>query len=102
MSDIGQHIVGPRNGVLQVVELAEVQEMNEEGDAEVVKTVGFVRVTVRSEVNSFPLPQNGVLQVAELAKAFEISEKGVVEGYIVSDSGGRRRTHWGTWASFVS
>ena len=40
----------PRNGILQVVELAEALETSEEGVAEVVKTAVLVRVTVRSDV----------------------------------------------------
>ena len=54
-------------------------ETSEEGDTEVVKTAGLVRVTVRNDVNSCPLPRKGVLQVVELAEALETSEEGVAE-----------------------
>ena len=49
--------------------MAEALETSEEGIAEVLKIKGLVRVTVRSEVNTFPMPQNGVLQVVELPEA---------------------------------
>ena len=59
--------------------MAEAPEASKEGDAEFVKTVGLVRVIIRSEVNSFPLPRNGVLQVIELAEALETSSEGDAE-----------------------
>ena len=47
-----------RNGVFQIVELAEALKASEEGAGEVLKTAGLVRVTVRSGVDSLPLPAN--------------------------------------------
>ena len=54
--------------------------MGFEGVAEVVKTARLLRVTLRDEVNSIPVPRNCILEVTQLPEAIETSEGGVAEG----------------------
>jgi hypothetical protein len=59
------------NCALKVTQLPDALETSEEGVAEVVKTGGLERVTMRGEVNGIPERRNGVLKVPQLPEAIE-------------------------------
>jgi hypothetical protein len=45
-----------RNRVLEITELPETLRTSKKGSAEVVQTGGLMRVAMRSQVNSIPVP----------------------------------------------
>ena len=56
-------------------------ETSDEGVSEVVKTLGLIRVAMRSEVNSIHERRNCGLEVTQLPEVVETSFEGVARGY---------------------
>ena len=65
--------------MLEVIQLPETFETKSERGAKVVKMIGLVRLAMRDEVNSIPLPRNCVLKVTQLPEELETTARGDTE-----------------------